>query len=90
MSGQTIYLGSKAVGPGHPCYLVGEIGNTIDDRHKKPSGVDGRQRLKASDPEVDLRFRDPSDAPVFQQRIVRCGKPGPPFTGVGLRFRTMR
>src|SRR4051794_32061184 len=34
--------------------------------------VEHRSRARASDPKVDLHFWDPSDAPLFEERIVRA------------------
>ena len=36
-----------------------------------------RRVSRASDPKVDLHFRDPSDTPLFKERMVGCGKPDP-------------
>src|SRR5688572_19670552 len=43
----------------------------------------------ASDPKVDLHCWDPSDASSINESIVERGKPGPLFTDVALRVRTM-
>ena len=58
MSAQTIYLGSKAVGPGHPCYLVGEI------------GINHNGDIEIAKKLIDKAVQFGFDAVKFQKRTI--------------------
>ncbi|WP_445502215.1 hypothetical protein [Microvirga sp. G4-2] len=53
------------------------------------SVLDGYQ-ARASDPKVETTFGIDLMLASFDKRIVLSGKPGPLFTDVALRVRTMR